>query len=360
MNRLLSTIILGIAAANAALAGPQISWLAESHDFGIFNEDAGEQTCSFRLVNTGDEPLCIFSARASCGCTTPRYSKTPIAPGDTSAIEVTFDPTGRPGRFSKRIMIESNAAHRSSKLLIEGVVIGSDATIASQYPYDMGPLRGSNASLMFGEVTRGRLKTVYLNGYNRSTATIKPQLAAQPRHIDVAFVPDTIAPGERMSMIFYLRSERCELYGLNTDTVMICSDKGAQPVPVVLTSMVEEDFSFLSDKALAKAPAATIADERLDCKRLSRGSSVTLTTSITNAGGGDKLAVRRIYSHSPAFKFAAYKDSIKKGKSSKLTVTGDTAALPADSHIVNATVTVVTNDPAHPRRELRVVGEILD
>ena len=58
MNRLLSTIILGIAAANAALAGPQISWLAESHDFGIFNEDAGEQTCSFTFVNTGDEPLC--------------------------------------------------------------------------------------------------------------------------------------------------------------------------------------------------------------------------------------------------------------------------------------------------------------
>ena len=147
---------------------------------------------------------------------------------------------------------------------------------------------------------------------------------------------------------------------LNTDTVMICSDKGAQPVPVVLTSMVEEDFSFLSDKALAKAPAATIADERLDCKRLSRGSSVTLTTSITNAGGGDKLAVRRIYSNSPAVKVAADKDSIKKGKSAKLTVTVDTSALPADSHIVNATVTVVTNDPAHPRRELRVVGEIFD
>ena len=52
MNRLLSTIILGIAAANAALAGPQISWLAESHDFGIFNEDAGEQTCSFSFVGS--------------------------------------------------------------------------------------------------------------------------------------------------------------------------------------------------------------------------------------------------------------------------------------------------------------------
>ncbi len=52
MNRLLSTIILGIAAANAAWAGPQISWLAESHDFGIFNEDAGEQTCSFSFVGS--------------------------------------------------------------------------------------------------------------------------------------------------------------------------------------------------------------------------------------------------------------------------------------------------------------------
>lgn len=358
MNRRISALTISISAALAALAEPQISWLTESHNFGVFNEADGVQTCSFRFVNTGDEPLCIFSARASCGCTTPRYEKSPIAPGDTSAVEVAFDPTGRPGRFSKRIMIESNAARRSSKLLIEGVVIGSDATIANQYPYDMGPLRGSNASLMFGEVIRGRLKTVYLNGYNRSTTTIKPMVADKPRHIDVAFVPDTVAPGERMSIIFYLRSERCELYGLNTDTVMICSDKGAQPVPVVLTSMIEEDFSFLSDKALAKAPAATIADERLDCKRLSHSDSITLTSSITNTGGGDKLLIHRIYTNSPAVTVTADNHALKKGKSAKLSVSVDASALPPDSAFINATITVVTNDPAHPRHELRVVGEL--
>ena len=62
----------------------KVRWLQTTHDFGAFKEDDGKVTCEFSFVNTGDEPVTVRAARASCGCTTPSFTKTPIEPGDTA------------------------------------------------------------------------------------------------------------------------------------------------------------------------------------------------------------------------------------------------------------------------------------
>lgn len=63
----------------------------------------------FRFRNVGKKPLIIESAEPSCGCTVPQFSKAPVKPGDSSTIKVTFDPTGRGGRFDKVVYLKSNA-----------------------------------------------------------------------------------------------------------------------------------------------------------------------------------------------------------------------------------------------------------
>jgi len=49
----------------------------------------------FLLTNTGNQPLIIITARASCGCTNSRYSKEPILPGQTVPIQGTFNGSSR-------------------------------------------------------------------------------------------------------------------------------------------------------------------------------------------------------------------------------------------------------------------------
>lgn len=100
--RLLAAAAYAAFLAPTALAGPAITWLSSVHDFGAFDEDDGIVSCEIPYVNSGDSPLLLTGARASCGCTTPQISREPLAPGDTAAIVVSFDPTGRPGRFSKK------------------------------------------------------------------------------------------------------------------------------------------------------------------------------------------------------------------------------------------------------------------
>lgn len=95
----------------------------KSHDFGNIKEEGGPVSCTFEFTNTGDKPLLIIDAVASCGCTKPDYPTKPIKPGKKGKIKVTYSPIGRPGAFKKTVKIKTNGKERSTVLRIEGTVI---------------------------------------------------------------------------------------------------------------------------------------------------------------------------------------------------------------------------------------------
>ena len=92
-----------------------------THDFGTFSEKSPVVTCVFTFTNVGEQPLIINQAMASCGCTVPEYTKTPIKPGETGEIKVTYNGTGKfPGHFKKSITIRTNGVVEMTRLYIEG------------------------------------------------------------------------------------------------------------------------------------------------------------------------------------------------------------------------------------------------
>ena len=95
----------------------------KSHDFGTIKEEKGPVSCTFEFVNTGDKPLLIIDATASCGCTRPEYPSKPIKPGKKGKIKVTYSPIGRPGAFKKTVKIKTNGRERSTTLIIKGTVV---------------------------------------------------------------------------------------------------------------------------------------------------------------------------------------------------------------------------------------------
>jgi hypothetical protein len=58
----------------------------------------------FQVVNLDSVPLVIDNVQASCGCTTPEWSREPIAPGGTSIIKVGYN-SAAPGYFEKTITL---------------------------------------------------------------------------------------------------------------------------------------------------------------------------------------------------------------------------------------------------------------
>lgn len=92
------------------------------YEFGTVKEgEKVEHTYSF--TNTGKSPLILSNVSASCGCTTPEYSKHPINPGEKGSVTVVFDSQNQVGMQQKIITILSNAEPSRTILQLKGEVI---------------------------------------------------------------------------------------------------------------------------------------------------------------------------------------------------------------------------------------------
>ena len=102
-------------------ATPKMVIEKKSHDFGTIEEGV-QATVTFTFKNTGNAPLVLNRVKASCGCTTPKWTKEPIAPGTEGTITAIYNSKGRPGNFTKTITIKHNGEGGTEFLTIRGVV----------------------------------------------------------------------------------------------------------------------------------------------------------------------------------------------------------------------------------------------
>jgi len=91
-----------------------------AHNFGNVIEGQVARY-DFKFTNTGTEPLVLTNVQASCGCTSPKWPREPIAPGATAVITAEYNSTGREGNFNKNIFVYSNGGEVT--LTITGIVI---------------------------------------------------------------------------------------------------------------------------------------------------------------------------------------------------------------------------------------------
>lgn len=92
----------------------------------------------FNFVNDGQAPLVISNVTASCGCTTPDYSKIPVKPGEKGFIKVAFDSNGKPGTQAPTVSIQANTSPNVNRLRLKGnVTPKSNSSAAGQ----LGPVK---------------------------------------------------------------------------------------------------------------------------------------------------------------------------------------------------------------------------
>ena len=90
--------------SNLPVSKPDILVLKEAtHNFGKIPQGR-PATYTFEITNTGKEPLKLDNVQASCGCTTPEWSKEPIGPGASANIKVGYNAYAE-GVFTKVVTI---------------------------------------------------------------------------------------------------------------------------------------------------------------------------------------------------------------------------------------------------------------
>ena len=78
----------------------------------------------FRFKNMGNADLVILHAASGCGCTTPKYSKDPVKPGEWGEVEMEFNAKMRPqGQTAKSVTIYYNGTTNYTRIYINVDII---------------------------------------------------------------------------------------------------------------------------------------------------------------------------------------------------------------------------------------------
>jgi hypothetical protein len=107
------------------------------YDFGTIDEGKVVEH-DFTFTNTGQAPLVISNVQASCGCTSPDWTKTPIKPGENGFVKVVFDSKSKAGVQSPTVSITANTQPNVTRLRLKGTVNSKNSAAAAPA---MGPVK---------------------------------------------------------------------------------------------------------------------------------------------------------------------------------------------------------------------------
>ena len=125
-----TTSVGKVASGEVTAAAPEVISLKETeYDFGKIPQGK-PVTHVFTFTNTGNIPVKLDNVQASCGCTTPEWSKDEVAPGATSKITVGYN-AAADGPFTKFITITYNGT-LNKQVTIKGEVWKTPTTSAPE------------------------------------------------------------------------------------------------------------------------------------------------------------------------------------------------------------------------------------
>lgn len=111
--------------SNKEVKMPKMVFSNSEEDFGTIVQGTSI-TKFYKFSNEGDADLIISSANGSCGCTIPKWPKTPIKPGQSGEIEVIFNSQGKKGTQTKKVYITANTSPPSNIIVLKGEVVAPE------------------------------------------------------------------------------------------------------------------------------------------------------------------------------------------------------------------------------------------
>ncbi len=353
----LTLILFLVAAFNTVIAQekPKIVFEQTDHNFGSFKESEGVQTTTFKFKNEGTVPLVLSNVRASCGCTTPQWTREPVAPNATGEIQVSYNPKNRPGAFNKTITVSSNAENPTVVLRISGSVEQREKTLAEKYPREIGQLRAETNYISFAQIKINDVETKSLDLINDTDSPVKVGLKSVPKHLTAKVEPETIpAHGKGVLSVTY-NAKEADTYGFASHRIYL-TENGSNDYKnsIGVSATIEEDFSSLTPEQMAKAPVATYAETAFDFGDMVQGEKKEHTFSLTNNGKTD-LIIRNVRSSCGCTAVAPSKKVIAPGETAPIKVTFDSRGKRGRQ---SKSITVITNDPKNPTSTLRITSNV--
>jgi hypothetical protein len=356
---LLSLLILGIS-AKSQVATTKMQFSATEHDFGTFKEEAGRQTFDFIVTNTGTEPLVIQNVVASCGCTTPEWTKQPIPAGAKGKVTAIYDPKDRPGQFNKTLSVYSNTKPEVVVLVIKGEVIPHEKTVEELFTFAVGnpvAVRFESNHLAFTNVKKTEKKMRVMQIINTSAAPVKVEFDGLPVHLTLKANPETLKPGQKGLVEGTYDATKNAGWGNVNDMIKIKLNGVLQEnVFYYVSANLVEDFSSLSKEQLENAPVFKVESTTVDLGKIKGSTQNEVEFKFTNQGKSD-LLIRFIRSTCgcTAVQQGNQGVGIKPGESSSIKAVFNSGSYNGK---VTKAIYVYTNDPKNSEVVLMLNADV--
>jgi hypothetical protein len=345
------------AAVLAQIAQTKMQLAATEHDFGTFKEEAGRQTFDFIVTNTGTDPLVIQNVVASCGCTTPEWTKQPIPAGGKGKITAIYDPKDRPGPFNKTLSVYANAKPEVVVLVIKGEVTPREKTVEELFTFPVGGVRFESQQLAFTNVKKTEKKIRIMQVVNTSAAPVKIEFEGYPLYMSLKANPETLKPGQKGIVEGSYDATKNPGWGNFTDLVKVKLNGVVQENTYYYVSAnLVEDFSSLSKEDIANAPVFKLASNTFDLGKIKGSTQNEVEFKFKNEGKND-LIIRNIRATCgcTAVQQGNQGVGIKAGESSSIKAVFNSGSYNGK---VTKAIYVYTNDPKNSEVVLMLNAEV--
>lgn len=358
MKKILSTLCMALTAVAMMAQQPVITFEKTEHDFGKINEGDGRVSVVFNFKNEGMAPLVLSNVRASCGCTTPTWTKEPVEPGQSGSITVTYNPNGRPGRFQKTVTITSNATDATKRVYIKGEVIPKSAKPVNKYTVVVGALSMKEKTLDLGTIKKGEMKNGELEYANLTKEDHHVELATNSAD---AFLINQVTladakPTEVGKFVFAIDTKATKLYGpveANAYVVIDGKKEINETYKLTVRANIVEDFSNLSVEEKQAAPILEVPGE-FNAGKIAAGKNHKFAFPIKNVGE-NPLEVRRVYAADKALNVKQPK-AVKSGKKGNVSIDINARNLKPGAY--SREVVIITNDYMNPIKRVKLNFEV--
>jgi hypothetical protein len=214
----------------------------DTHEFGNVEEGV-QATHEFEFTNTGKTPVIISNVSASCGCTTPFWTKEPVAPGKKGKITASYNSSGRPGAFHKTITVTSNAEPATQVLTIKGAVVPkTDKPVTPEQIASSPTLQLDKSAHNFGKLEKGQLVSQKFTITNTGKSELQID-RIQSACACVSYSADklTLAPGEKT--VLELKYNPRTLQQQNEIVTLYSNDLKTPGTQITLQANVVESLS---------------------------------------------------------------------------------------------------------------------
>lgn len=349
---LILACLLTLGAKAQTMQFDQAKW-----NFGTIPEMGGVVSHTFTFTNRSRTPIVIERVETGCGCTTTDYSRRPVMPGQKGQIGVSYDPLGRPGAFTKTIVITANSRSIRAIVAVEGVVEERVRSVEEQYPVALpGGVRLQSRAANFRYVAQGAARSLVIGYVNTSSKAVSLGFVTEPaRPLLKVSAPATLAAGAKGQItITYDLTGQTSAYGRFSGAIYAVVDGVRERVPIGVTAYGVDDFG--DDPPPADAPRARLDGQYHDFGDLRRdGRPVSVTFTLSNMGGREMI-VRAVSTRRGVAADLRPGTRLAPKRSQEFTITLTPSALRAGA--VSESVVIIVNDPLRPLREVRVAAEI--